>query len=122
MGLLQEIEQNRIATDLAVASLAEAGVIQPWPLQIKEGDQEVAVKGLYRIDAAALAALDDETFLKLRKSSALTLAHAQLISMQTLGVFNQLRAIQERLAQQAKPLPSVSSLFPTDDGGTIRFN
>jgi hypothetical protein len=122
VGLLKEIEQNRATTELAMTDLAEAGVIQPWPLHIKEGDQEVAVKGLYRIDAAALAALDDETFLKLRRSSALTLAHAQLISLQTLGVFQQLRAVQERLAQQAKPLPSVSSLFPTDDGGTIRFN
>lgn len=122
LQLLQEIEQNRIATDLAMASLAEAGVIQEWPLHIKEGDQEVAVKGLFRIDAAALAALDDETFLTLRRSGALTLADAQLISLQTLGVFNQLRAIQEQLAQKVKPLPRVSSLFPIDDGGTIRFN
>lgn len=77
-GFLQEVEQNRVVTDLAVASLTEAGVIQPWPLQVMDGNQQVAVNGLYRIDAEALAALDDETFLVLRKSSALALAHAQL--------------------------------------------
>jgi hypothetical protein len=120
-GFLQKIEPNRAATDVAMASLAEAGVIQPWRLQVNDGSQRVEVKGLYCVDAAALAALDDETFLKLRKSSALMLAHAQLISMQTIGIFQQLRALQQQLAQQARPLPSASSLFGVDDDGTIQF-
>ena len=120
-GFLQQIEQNRAVTDMAMAGLAEAGVIQPWRLQVNDGNQRAEVKGLYCVDAAALAALDDETFLKLRKSSALTLAHAQLISMQTISIFPRLRALQQQLAQQARPLPSVSSLFGVDDAGTIQF-
>src|SRR5262245_56726856 len=118
MELLQQIEQNRAHTDLAVAALAEARVIQPWPLIVKSDQQQVALKGLHRIDEAALNGLDGEIFLKLRNS--LVLAYAQLISVHTLASFGPLAAMQQRLAQP--PLPSASSLFAVDDGGTIKFN
>ena len=122
LDFLLQIEQNRTATDLAVAALAEAGVIQPWPITVEHDKEKTSVKGFHRIDEAALNALEDETFLKLRKTSALAIANAQLISTQTIGVFQRLLAVQQQLTQQAPPLPSVSSLFPTDDGGTIKFN
>jgi hypothetical protein len=122
LELLQQIEQNRARTDLAVAALAEARLIAPWPLTVTIGNQQVTANGLHRIDEAALNALDGATFLKLRQSSALVLAYTQLISTQTVGLFSQLAVIQQQLAQQAQPLPRASSLFPADDGGTIRFN
>ena len=122
LDFVQQIEQSRIATDLALAALADAGVIQPWPLMVQEAQQQVAVKGLHCINEAALNALEDETFLKLRKSSALFIAQAQLMSMQTINVFRQLMAVQQQLAQQTKPLPEVSSIFLGDEGGTIKFN
>jgi hypothetical protein len=122
LDFIGQVEQNRTGTDLAVAALAEAGVIQSWPLTVEQENKQTPVKGLHRIDEPALNALDDETFLKLRKASALILAHAQLMSMQMVGVFQHLLAMQQRLTPQAQPLPSVSSLFPTDDGGTIKFN
>jgi hypothetical protein len=122
LEFLGQIEQNRTATDVALAALADAGIIQPWPLQVQDGKQQVPVKGLHCINEAALNALDDEAFLKLRKSSALFLAQAQLMSMQTLGVFQHLMALQQQLAQQTKPLPDVSSMFLAEDSGTIKFN
>jgi len=122
LDFLSQVEQSRTATDLAVAALAEAGVIQPWPLTVEHDKQKTPVTGFHRIDEAALNGLDGETFLKLRKTSALVLAYAQLVSLQTIGVFQQLQAIQQNLTQQARPLPSVSSLFPMDEGGTIKFN
>ena len=122
LDFLSQIEQSRIATDVALAALADAGVIHPWPLKVQEAQQQVPVKGLHCINEAALNALDDETFLKLRKSSAIFIAQAQLMSMQTLGVFQQLMALQQQLAQQMKPLPKVSSMFLTEDSGTIKFN
>jgi hypothetical protein len=120
--LVQQIEHARVVTNLAVAALAECRVIAPWPLTVHDGNQQVAISGLFQIDEAALNALDDEMFGKLRKASALVLGYSQLISMHTLNVFRQLGMLQQQLAQKAKPLPSVSSLFPVDDGGTIRFN
>ena len=122
VNFLQQIEQSRLITDLAVAALSEAHVLQPWPLILKDGDQQMEVKGLHRIDEAALNALDDATFLKLRHASALSIAQGQLISMHTVGVFRQLQAIQQHLVQQKQRLPSTSSILATDDGGIIRFN
>jgi hypothetical protein len=122
LDFLTRAEQNRTAKDLALAALAEAGVIQPWQLSVEKDKQQTSVKGFHRIDESALNALDGETFLKLRKTSALGLAYAQLMSLQTIGVFQQLQAIQQNLTQRAQPLPSVSSMLPMDDDGTIKFN
>jgi SapC len=119
---LQQVEQNRALTDLAVAALAQAALIEPWPLTVKIGDQQVTANGLHRIDQTKLNALDEATFLKLRKSSSLILAYAQLISMHSIVTFENLATIQQQIAQRAKPLPSTSLLFTPDDGGTIRFN
>jgi hypothetical protein len=119
---IQQIELSRVATNSAVAALAECNVIAPWPLTVHDGKQQVTINGLFQIDEAALNALDDESFGKLRKASALALGYSQLVSMHTLNVFRQFGMLQQQLAQKAKPLPSVSSLFPVDDGGTIRFN
>ena len=123
LDFLGQVEQNRIATDVALAALAEAAVIQPWPLKVEESGQQVPFKGLHRLNEVALNALDDDAFLRLRKSSALFIAQAQLMSMQNIGVFQQLMAIQQQLAQQTKHLPEVSSMFRlSEDSGTIKFN
>jgi hypothetical protein len=119
---LQQTEQNRLATDLAVAVLAEARVIQPWPFLVAIGDQQVRANGLYRVDEAALNALDEETFLKLRKSSALVLAYSQLISTRSAGMFGQLAFIQQQLAQKPPPQTEASSLFLADNNGMIQFS
>ena len=49
MEFLRQIEASRMATDLAVASLAEAGVIEPWPLEVEVDGEEGAIKGLHRV-------------------------------------------------------------------------
>ena len=76
VDFLRRFEHNRTETDLAVAALAEAGLIQPWP--------EIA--GLYRVDEAGLKAIEDATFLKLRSASALPLAYMQLLSMNQVSI------------------------------------
>lgn len=119
---LQQVEHNRMQTNAAIAALAEARLLQPWPLTVTLGKQQVTANGLYRTDEVALNAISGETFLKLRNVSALVLAYAQLISMHTTAAFGQMAMLQQQLAQHAKPLPAASSLFPTDDGGTIRFS
>ena len=121
-NFLQQVEQSRVLTDVAVTALAEAHVIKPWSLTVKEGDHQKEIKGLHYIDEAALNALDDATFLKLRHSLALAIAHGQLISMHTLGVLQQLHILQQQLIQKTQPPSSISSLLATDDGGIIRFN
>jgi hypothetical protein len=119
VGFLTEVERGHKATRRAVAALAEAGVIQPWPITLKTAQGEQAIGGLHRIDEAALNALGDDAFLSLRKLSALPVAYAQLLSMGQLGVFAQLARVQAQLAPPpVASLPqSLDSVFglPMDD-------
>jgi hypothetical protein len=124
VNLLQQIEHNRAFTDLAVAALAEVGLIAPWPLTVAVDGQSHAVNGLHRIDEAKLNALDDEAFLKLRKSGALPLAYLQLLSMGQVSLFAQLSRLQQQLA----PAPvhtkvlSLDEIFAQAGNETIQFN
>ena len=105
MEFLQQVEGNRMSTDLAMASLADAGVIEPWPLEVDADGKKTALGGLHRIKEAALSSVDDETFLKLRKTSGLPLAYAQLMSMGQIGRFGQLVKLRQQLAQLPKLKP-----------------
>ena len=120
MEFLRQIEANRMATDLAVASLAEAGVIEVWPLEAEVDGKRSAIKGLHRINEAALSALDDEAFLKLRKTGALRLAYAQLMSMAQIVRFAQLAQLKQQLAQTPKIKPE--EIFRTAPTDLIRFD
>jgi len=121
--LLRQVQRSQQATDLAVSALAQAGVIKPWQIKIKSEQGEQAVSGLDHVDEAALGALPDAAFLKLRAASALPIAYAQMLSEGQLSVLGQLA----RLHHQAKP-PAVAALpenidalfqLPADD--TIKF-
>jgi hypothetical protein len=120
---LSAVERSRRLTDLAVAVLAEAGVIRPWQIKLKSGQGEQAVSGLHRIDGDALNALPDGAFLKLRKASALFLADAQILSAGQLGIFEQLAKFYSQPAPPpAAALPeSLDSFFQMSGDDTIRF-
>lgn len=68
------------ATQKALAALAKASVIVPWPQAIKQ-QLGLAIDGLHMIDEKALAQLDDEAFLSLRKAQALPIAYALNLSI-----------------------------------------
>jgi hypothetical protein len=126
LELLSQVEQSRMATQTAVDALVAAGLVQPWPLSINQGEQNVPVTGLYRIDEAALNALENEAFLALRRSGALPVAYAQLLSMNQLAVLQRLSQIQENFKASA---PSVGQKFAglkgiglSQDNGTLTFH
>jgi hypothetical protein len=109
---LMHVERSRKVTDLAVAALAQSGVIRPWPIKLKTDQGEQTVGGLHSVDQAALRALPDEAFLKLRKAAALPIAFAQMLSAGQLGVFALLARIHQ---QAAPPQPSAAVLPETVD-------
>jgi len=121
---LMVAERSRTATDLAVAALAQAGVIRPWQIKLKTDQGEQAVSGLHHVDEAALAALPDDVFLKLRATSALPLAYAQALSEVQLGVFEHLARLHNQpAAPPVAALPeSLDSLFEKLGDETIRFS
>jgi hypothetical protein len=112
LNFLSQIEKNKIMTDRAVSALAEADVITDWSLKIQDGEQEKPVTGLYRIDEAKLNSLEDERFLKLRKTGGIPIAYAQLLSMGNIQVFEKLAKAQE---QAASKTPDAGSFLADDD-------
>jgi hypothetical protein len=112
------VERDRKVTDLAVEALAQAGVIRPWEIKAKTNEGERPISGLFRADEAALRALPDEAFLKLRKVSALPIAYMQMLSMGQLNMLQHLARIQTQTSAsppRSSPTPWVD-LPETLDG------
>jgi hypothetical protein len=104
-------ERSRSVIDSAVTALAQAGVIRPWQINVKTDQGEKAISGLQHIDDAALRALPDDVFLKLRTTPALPIAYAQMLSAVHLGRFEHLA----KLHNQPPPSP-LAALPETLDG------
>lgn len=125
LDFLVQVERSGLVTQAAVDALQAAELIQPWPINLQNGDQAVAVEGLFRINEVALNVLPDEDFLMLRKAGALLVAYAQMLSMNQLGELEKLNKLQERLKEQA----AVQMIVPSglegfnlcQDDGTIKF-
>jgi hypothetical protein len=99
LDFLSQLERSRTATDIAVAALAETGVIEAWPLTLKNSGAAVPVIGLHRIAENRFNALDDEALLTLRRASALPIAYMQLLSMQQTPVLTRLAEFHEQHAK-----------------------
>ncbi len=126
LKFLAEVERNRAGTQQAVNALADANLITPWLLNLKQGEQIVPVTGLHHVDEAALTKLDDEAFLTLRKAGALVVAYAQLLAMGQLVVLERLGQLRGQILarqQAAKPgLPGLEGFALTEENGTLKFH
>jgi hypothetical protein len=109
LNFLTQVHQNRRATDAAVAALAGAGLMTRWTVKDQDGRERSIANGLYKVNEAGLNALDDQAFLKLRKSRSLPLAYAQLLSMGNIGLL-------ARMAERNVPAPAAG---PKDVGGMV---
>ncbi len=120
LQFLQQCEEDKTRTRLACKSLAEAGVVEPWAMEINTGEAEpVKIQGLQRISQSALNAIDADTLLSLRDSFGLYVAHGHLFSLQ------QIRQLITRVEQIGQELSradqhSVGELF--GDQGSISFD
>jgi hypothetical protein len=75
----------------------------------------------HRVNESALSELDDEAFLKLRKTAALWLAYAQVMFMGQIARFDQLMRLRQQLAQAPKFRPP-EELFKMEPIDLIRFD
>jgi len=125
LNFLSETEANRAVTQGAVNALADAGLIIPWALNLKQGEEVVPVKGLFHVDEAALNKLDDEDFLAVRKAGGLGVAYAQIVSMNQLAVLEHLGKLQGQiLAQQAanSEAAGLTGFSLAEDEGSLMFD
>ena len=79
---LQQCQRERQRTLAVTQQLAEARLIQPWPLKVLTAPEAdpVTMKGLYQLDLSRLDALTEADYFAL-KGPAMALAHAQYFSM-----------------------------------------
>jgi len=125
LAFLLTMEQSRRNTEHAVAALADAGLIQPWHFQVTIDGHATPAAGIFRVDEAALNALDDTAFLVLRRSGALALAYLQLVSMNQIALFDQWAFAQQQLAkaqQQQRQITSLDEIFERAANETLRFH
>jgi len=125
LSVLSKVEVSRAATQGAVNALADAGLITPWALNLKQGEEVVPVKGLFHVDEAALNKLDDEGFLTLRKAGGLALAYAQLLSMEQIALLERLGKLRGQiLAQQAakSEASNLTGFSLAEDEGSLNFD
>jgi hypothetical protein len=125
LNFLTEIEASRANTQRAVDALADASLITPWALNLRQEEKVVPVEGLFHVDEAALNKLDDADFLTLRKAGGLLVAYAQLLSMNQLAVLERLGEIQGQMLAQATANSEAVNLtgFSLDeDEGLLNFD
>lgn len=108
-NFLDRVWKSRVAADQAVAALSDAGLIIPWTIGSGDGPETENTKGFYKVDESRLNTIDDDIFLKLRKSRSLALAYAQLLSMGNVSV----------LARLAKGGDSARQTAPRQDRGMV---
>lgn len=122
-NFLSQCEASRVQTQAACNALAEAGVIEPWKLNIKRGENDeepIALEGLYCINEIALNEVYMPVLVRLRELGALPLAYAQLFS---INQFAQLGLRADYAAQQQEKAGSsldLSGMF--EEGGSLNFD
>ena len=125
LNFLTQIKASRNGTEGAVNALADAGLITPWQINLKQGEKVVPVDGLFSVDEAALNKLDDEDFLAVRKAGGLALAYAQLLSMSQLVVLERLGELQGQIVEQQAATAEASNLTGFslgEDEGSLMFD
>ena len=106
------------ATQKALSALAKANVITPWP-ETLHSQLGLSINGLHMIDEKALAQLNDETFLSLRKAQALPIAYAVNLSLPQTHLLSRLARLNP--GHVAAP-ENLDSFFDNDEDLSFDFD
>lgn len=119
---LQVLAKGEVALVRASNLLHEAGLVVPWPISFDTDAGKQHVKGLYRIDEAAMNALDDARFGELRRAGVIGLAYAQLLSMANLTDLGQLALARAQAEAAKRAQAEVKPLITLPDDSTIDWD
>lgn len=113
-----------VYTQQRVNELQQAGLIQPWSLQINISDQQqtTPVEGLFAINESALRALSGDQLQPLAASGALALAYSQLLSQKSLEQLQKRYQYRHWLLQQPLsdgPLDLTRLATPVDSAPSV---
>ena len=107
---LHHLEVERQITAIACGLLQDHGLLEPWPITLKDGDDQRPLEGLWRISEPQLKAIDGAVLQLLRDGNALPMVYCQLLSMQHLGLLADLALVH------AKVRPVVPKASPFGSG------
>ncbi|MCE7519423.1 SapC family protein [Vreelandella titanicae] len=122
LSFLKQSECNRHLTTAACQVLSEAGLIEPWPLQLTWGDKQASLhmQGLHCINQQALNQLGEGTLADLHRRGALPLAYAQLFSMsQVIQLTERVKFHAQEQAKQSKLENDIDLFY--EDGDEFKF-
>lgn len=118
---LEALNRDQHLTQQACEALRRHRLIQPWALKIQLDEQrQQAVEGLYRIDEAALAALDAEALKAVQDAGGLNLAYCQMLSQQNLDTLARLH--QAHAQHRARPGSDLAEMLSLDEEDRFEFN
>ena len=115
---LKAAYRKQQATQKALQALASAGVLTLWPETLRS-QLGLSIEGLHMIDEKALAQLDDEAFLALRKAQALPIAYAVNLSIPQTHLLARLARMNPA---QAEAPDSLDSFFEDDEELSFDFD
>lgn len=118
LSVLKATHAKQRATQRALTALNAAKVITPWPENLTT-PMGMHINGLHMINEKALAELDDETFLTLRKNQSLPLAYALNLSLQQSHLLTRLARLNP--GQVATP-ENLDTIFDDDDELNFDFD
>lgn len=116
--VLKKSHRHYQATQKALTALAKAKVITPWPEALRK-QLGLSLDGLHMIDEKALAQLDDETFLALRKAQALPIAYALNLSLPQTHLLGRLARLNPGYVTAPENL---DSFFDNDEDLSFDFD
>jgi len=115
LSFLTQSERNRLVTAAACAVMQKHKLFCPWPITLKAGDAERALRGLFQVDEVALNQLSAEALFEVRQAGALPMAYCQLLAMQHLPLLGRLSDAHGKAAKQAGALPTQAAVSGLDD-------
>jgi len=121
LQFLEQVQANRVLTQRLCALLAQEGLIEPWPVTLKDGEHERQVQGLHRIAEVKLKALGAEALQRLHQAGALPLIYCQLLSMQHLPVLGKLAQAHAKAKAQAQAQANTNANANANANATLDF-
>lgn len=110
MDFLQRYERARSLTDQAVYQLAQAGVIVPWQMPLRNsisGHQTQPLPELHTVDLKALNQLDQDTCAQLTHSGAMEIAFTQHQSRYRLTALKHLYTLHHKFTSGRIRAPEI---------------
>jgi len=115
LSFLTQSERNRLVTAAACGVMQKHKLFCPWPITLKAGDAERALRGLFQVDEVALNQLPGEALIEVHQAGVLPMAYCQLLSMQHLPLLGRLSDAHAKAAEKPGALRKQAAGSGLDD-------